>query len=404
MNLKAMRAAALKAAQDIVAKAKAEDRDLTAEEITEVEAKTAEVKGIDEKIAVQAKSDALIEAIGGMAPNEKHENGDVAAKSLGEHFVKHAGKRLAQLKSGRGTIAAPEFVKAATDTQVTEGPNGPVGVLLTQVDRTVVQEYRRPTITDLFGQGTTDSQAITYFVEAAREGNFATVAEAGTYAQLHYGNPTARTDAVSKIGGFIKLSDEMIDDLSFLVSEINGRLLYDLSLIEEGQVLSGNGTGQNLQGLLNRSGIQTEAAATKADLAEAIFRAKTKVVNATGLTADALVINPVDYQELRLSKDDNGQYYGGGFFTGQYGSGASLAMPDVWDLRTVVTPAVAVGKPVVGAFNTAATVYHKGGVRVESTNTNDDDFTNGLVTIRADKRLALAVRKPAAFVKLSVTP
>ena len=49
----------------------------------------------------------------------------------------------------------------------------------------------------------------------------------------------------------------MLEDLDFVVSEINQRLLYDLAMVEESQILNGNGTGSNLLGLLNRSGIQS---------------------------------------------------------------------------------------------------------------------------------------------------
>ena len=155
--------------------------------------------------------------------------------------------------------------------------------------------------------------------------------------------------------------------------------------------------------LLNRSGIQTETVSAAGDEADALFRAITKVSTATGLTADGILISPADYQKLRLSKDSNGQYFGGGFFSGQYGQGGVQEQPPLWGLRTVVSPAVSVGTAVVGAFTQGATVYRKGGVRVESTNSHASDFTSNLVTIRAEERLALAVRKPAAFVKVTLT-
>ena len=56
MNLKAMRAAALKAAQDILDGAKADGRDLTDEETTTVEAKFAEVEELDKKIEAASKA------------------------------------------------------------------------------------------------------------------------------------------------------------------------------------------------------------------------------------------------------------------------------------------------------------------------------------------------------------
>lgn len=407
MNLKEQRAAALKAAQDIVAKAKAESRDLTADEINEVEAKSAEVKGLDEQIQRAEKSASLVQAIGGMAPAERTPSVESveAAKSLGEHFVKHAANRLKEIKGQSGaTASAPEF-KAATDTQVTT--NSVFGPVLTQVDRTIVQAVRpRLVVADLLGQGTISGNAISYFVEGALEGAFTTVAEAGAKPQLHVVDPTAVTDTLKKIAGWTKFSDEMMEDLDFIVSEINNRLLYELAKFEEAQILNGDGTGSNLLGLLNR-GIQTEARGTTASgdtVADTIFRAITKVGTGSGLDADGLVINPSDYQGLRLAKDANGQYYGGGFFNGAYGNGGLSEQPNVWGLRTVITPAIAAGTVLVGAFAQAATLYRKGGVRVESTNSHASDFTSNLVTMRVEERVALAVRRPSGLVKTTITP
>lgn len=398
MNLKNKRAAAAKAAKTAL---EAMQADPSEENVKAAEEAAAVLEEVDARMK---RADASMEAIKSLGDSEEHEDTGGRAqqfKTLGDHFIGHTKNGLHEIRGRRGSVAAPEF-KAATDTQVTGGADGGLGVLLTDVDRSIVQAYRRPTVTGLFGQGSISGQAITYFVEGAREGNFATVAEAGKFEQLHYADPTPVTDALSKIAGFIKLSDEMMEDLDFLVSEINGRLIYDLSLVEETQVLSGDGVGNNLLGLLNRDGVQTTTA-TAETLADEVFKSMTKISNATGLQADALVINPADYEGLRLSKDSNGQYYGGGFFAGQYGVGGVPEQPPVWGLRTVVSPAVEIGAPVVGAFNTAATLYRKGGVAVEASNSNEDDFTSGLVTVRAAERLALAVRRPAAFMKITVS-
>jgi HK97 family phage major capsid protein len=407
VNLKAQRAAALKAAQDIVAKAQAESRALTADEQAEVQAKTAEIADLDAKIKSAADSDALMSRLaslgGGKVEDEKDGDQPQAAKSLGEHFAKSVGAEgLARLKSVRGTSLSTTEFKANTDPQLTPSAFSPV---LTQVDRTVVQGFRRASIADLLGTGTLggNSNAVTYFVEGAAEGNFATVAEGGQKPQLHIADPTSRTDSLKKIAGWWDTSDEMIEDLDFWVSEINNRGLYLLSMVEESQLLNGDGTGTNVLGLLNRSGIQTETQAATGDSAQdAIFRAMTKVQTATGLTADSIVINPADYQALRLSKDSNGQYYGGGFFAGQYGVGGVEFQPPLWGLRTVVSSAVAAKTVVVGALQAASTVYRKGGVRVESTNSDGSKFTKDIVTTRIEERIALAVRVPAAVVKVTL--
>src|SRR5699024_7559504 len=127
-------------------------------------------------------------------------------------------------------------------------------------------------------------------------------------------DPEQRTDALKKIAGFLKIPDEMVEDAQFWVSEINQRGIYLLALAEENQLLNGPGTGATVEGLLNRDGVQTETATSAADNPDALFRAMTKVQTATGLQADGIVINPADYEQLRLNKDGNGQYYGGGYF------------------------------------------------------------------------------------------
>ena len=400
MNLKAQLQAAVNRGQDIIAGAKAAARELTDDEIASLTEINNEVKGLREAIEKAEQTDALIKSFAGDAPvvDPAGDPQTKTAATLGEHFKMTVGNRIAELKQAGTTLVTPEF-KAASDYHSTTGIDSS---LVTTVDRTIVKPYRRPVVSDVFGSGTLSGQAITYFVEGAREGNFTTVGEGTTKPQLHYVNPTPVTDRLKEIAGWIGLTDDMVDDLDFLVSEINGRLLYDLSLVEESQLLNGDGTGNNLLGVLNRSGLQTETSAAVDDNADSLFRAITKIQNVTGLQPDGLLINPADYQALRLAKDGNGQYFGGGFFQGQYGNDGIDWQPPVWGLRTVVTPAVAAGAPLVGAFKQATTVYRKGGVKVESTNSHGEDFINDRIVIRAKERLALAVRVPSAIVKVTL--
>lgn len=416
MDIKAQRADAFARAQELSAKS----AELSEEEITEFENKLAEVKSLDEKIAKIDASSEMFKSLNESATPAENEiavetkNNDRPAGSLGEHFVKHAGERLTQLKGTTGwSVSVPEFIpsKANTDTQVTGGPTGDFADWLVQVDRTIVRAPRqRLVVADLLGSGTLSGNSIRYYVEGAFEGDFATVAEGGQKPQVHVGEPTPEIDALTKIAAWIRFTDETLEDLPFWVSEINNRLLYKLAAFEEAQLLNGDGAGTNLLGLRGR-GIQTlsRQGGTPADatddepIADVLFRAMTAVSTATDLSADALVINPSDYQSLRLAKDGNDQYMGGGFFQGQYGNGVMLENPPVWGLRTVVTPAVSAGTAIVGNFSQGGTVYRKGGVRVESTNSNATDFTSNHVVTRAEERLALAVRQPLAFVEVDLS-
>lgn len=402
-DLSKKRADAVKAARAVIDAAKSDSRDLTPEEQETVEGYMTEVKALD----VQMKGRALVSSVmdlGAVADNEPNEVQPTGgAKTLGEHYAKTIGlEGLRSLKSRSGySVATPEF-KAATDPNDTSGAD--MVPLLTEYDRTIVRGFREaPVVADLLGSGTISGNSISYLVEGAVEGAFTTVAEGAAKPQMHFVNPTAEVDSLTKIAAWWDTTDEMVEDLPFMVSEINTRGLYLLSTVEEQQLLNGGGTGTDLTGILNRSGIQTETQAVAPDTAQdAIFRAMMKVQTATGLVADGIVMHPSNYQDLRLAKDGNDQYYGGGFFTGQYGTGGLAWMPPLWGLRTVVTSAIAADTVLVGAFRQGATVYRKGGIRVESTNSDLGKFTSNLITTRIEERLALAVRVPAAFVDVTL--
>ena len=404
MNWKAKRAAAVKAARDIAAAAMTAGRDLSDDERKSIGAAMEEVSEADRHLKAEAEGAALLERLDGLAvkdvPDGDKGGDETPARTLGDHFVKSVGgDGLARLRrTPGGSVGAPEF-KAATDGHST--PAAFTGSVLQDVDTTLVRGFRRPLVSDLFSTGTISGTSIKYFVEAGVEGGFGTVAPGGQKPQLHVADPTPVVDSVTKIAGWFDTDDEMVEDVPFWVSELNNRGLYLLAVAEEDQLLNGDGTGSNLTGILKRSGVQSITYAA-GKLAEGIFNAITQIQNVTGLSADGVVINPADYQDLRLSKDGNGQYFGGGYFAGQYGQGGISLQPPIWGLSTVVSPAVPVGGPVVASFKQAATIYRKGGVRVDATNSDSGKFTKNVVTTRIEERLALAVRVPAAIAQLKV--
>lgn len=406
MNLKEQLEKLLKEMRAVMDGAKAMGRELTDDEITSLEAKKAEADELRATIERQEKGGALLASLNAAAEQGEESpigSDSVRAKSLGDHAVKIMGSGLKGRRGQRIEVQATEY-KAASDTHVTGGASGGLVAALTTVDTNLVTGARRRlTIEDLLGSETISGSALTYFVEGALEGAPTTVAEDGQKPQIHFANPTPVTEALTKVAAFIKESDEIVEDLPWLASAIDSRLVYQLGLFIEDQILNGNGSGTNLTGLLNRNGVQTETATAAADNADALFRAITKTSTGSGFEADGIVINPADYQALRLQKDSNGQYFGGGFFGGQYGNGAIQEQPPLWGLRTVVTPAIAAGTTLVGAFAQSASVISKGGITVDATNSHDDDFTNNRITIRGERRLALAARRPSGLVKVTLS-
>lgn len=337
----------------------------------DIETKTAELR--------QAEKKASLLGVIGTKDKEDTSMSDVKARSLGENFVNFVkdsdhGKKF--------DLSAPAFVKAATDTQTS--PAGAVD-FATTFDRTVVTAPRTAlVIRDLFGSETISGSTLVYLVEGAIQGAPAVTAEGAEKPQIHFADPTAKTVSLAKIACHIKESDEYIDDYPFLASAINGRLLYELGLVEQNKLVTD---------LLGTSGIQTgsiTAAATYLDVAEEILKAAMDVQDGSGFAADAIALNPADWFKLRTLKLTTNEYFGGGPFGAQN-------IPNLWGIPVCVTTAVAANKFIVGAFKTCGSVVSRNGISVEATNTNEDDFVKNLMTIRAEERLALAVRRPAGF-------
>lgn len=393
MNLMDNLAAEKKAAQSILAKGM---DNITEKEQEELKQHYAEAKKLQERIDLFKEAGEGLDKLAGASKNE-HKG--VEAKTLGDFYVKSLQEKgLSVLATKGGLFSTPEF-KAASDTHA-EGSAG-YAPFLTETDQNGVWPYERPlVIADLFASGTMSGTTIKYPVYGSLEGNATTVAEGGQKPQLHLPDPTWESDSLHEIAAWWKITDDMAEDLPFVVSEINQHAQYNLKLQEEIQLLSGDGTDPNLNGILNRE-IQTKAQAADSD-PDRIFAATTDIATATGFSADAVVINPADYQAIRLSKDSNGQYFGGGFFAGPYGNGGIMQNPPLWGLRTVVTEAMTKGTVLVGAFKAGGTIYRKGGLTVESTNSHENDFTNDKITFRVKERLALQVKYPKAFVKVTL--
>lgn len=345
---------------------------------------TTEIENLKEQIKTAEKAADLLSQIGTEEAEQASE--EAGAKNLGEHFVKTA-KKSGAIKGRRFNVSSSEF-KAATDTQTS--PLG-ASAFATDYDYNVVTGARTALVVrDLFGAETISGGALTYLVEGAMEGTAGVTAEGAAKSQIHFADPTPVTVSLKKITALIKESDEYISDYPFLASAINGRLLYALGLKEQSELVSD---------LLGTSGIQTDStswtgATSASDLADLIFGAQMDVQEQSGFAADAVVMNPATWQTIRLGKDGHDQYYGGGYFAD--GQGKQL-----WGVPVIVTTAVTGSQIIVGAFKTCGSVVSKGGVSVEATNSDTDDFEKNLMTIRAEERLALAVRRPAGFKLIS---
>ena len=346
----------------------------TVEEINEIKAAIDAEKA--RQAAIQEKA-AILDALKG----QKKETGkDAPAKTLGEFAAKNLD--LTAVRSGASKTAGTGFgFKTYTDPQTS---------------------MRDLAIRNLFGAETISGNALKYFILGAKEDNSApapgSVNEAAAKPQFHIVTSSA-TVTLQKIAGWFYETDELLEDNAFLKSAIDNRGLFELDAAINKYLLTT---------LLATSGLGTATYTHGGTVsADDIFKAMMTVKGASNLNADAIIINPADYQRLRLLKDGTGgtvgQYYGGGYFYGPYGNGQTAQQPGLWGLNTVITSDVTAGTVLVGAFKQGASVITKqgGGARVEVVTGDHDDAIYNRVTVVVEERLGLATRIPAAFVKIT---
>ena len=361
-----------------------------------------EIEATEAAIAEAEKKAGLLSMIG-TSRKPDDDTDDKPAKSLGEHFVRHL-KANPIAHGQRFSIAA----KAYNDPLAVGTPASPQvpRALVTDIDRNIVQEVLPETyLRALFGSETISGNALTYFVEGSIESNtgsgqspygFDVVDEGDSKPQVSFADPTLVTVALDKLAAFIKETDEYIEDAPFLASAINGRLLNYLRLREEAYLLAklkAASITADTTSWVNSAGAQA--------IADLIFQKIQKVQADSGFAADAIIMNPKTWEILRLGKyGSTNQYIGGGYFAD--GQGKQLWGVPVYTSSFAAAPVSgsAAGEIFVGAFKACGSVVSKGGTTVEATNTDQDDFIKNRMTIRAEERLALAVRRPAGFVKI----
>ncbi len=405
--------------RDLATKANeiATNGDLTAaEKNTALDQIETDIKGFTDVIGVHERAQRLM--VGGDAAPE--DQGAPAqptqAKSIGEQIVSSNAFSVAVASKGSTRFSASLDVgtKAAAAT-VTEGAgiigdhlNGNAGSLVipNYIPGILPMLFQPLRVAALFAQGATDSPIISYSKETAWNDNSAAVAE-GAIKPLSDASVLRNAVQVGKIANTMKVTDEMVQDVPQMMSFLNQRLVFGVQRQEEAQLISGTGY-PGVLGLLGQTGLAPSIAAATASAnptqaLDAIYQQVTHIRYVQFMEPDACLINPVDWQNIRLAKDKNGQYYAGGPFTGAYGNGGFSNVDSLWGLRMVQTTAAPLGAPIVGDFQQGGQIFRRQGITVEMTNSNEDDFRHNLIMVRAEERLALAIWRPGAFGQVTIT-
>lgn len=395
----------LDSAQEISDRAKAEARNPTEEEGADIRRHMTQATEFQTKIKAILDNEALDESIKSLgnelATEVETQVPPGRGRSLGEAFANSEGYRASlgkdhKVLSGQWTTPDVEVsnrvVFGATTGTILESDQPadslPEAAFLPGVYTPGLRQGPL-TLADLFSQGQTDLPVIPYQIATTRTPptSHGVTEEGAAKKVVHFAFDKA-TLTLEKLTAFLKVSEELYSDYTAIRDYMNSQLPLMVRQDEEYKLST------ELYSTVTVSAIASDIAGDNG------FDAIAAGINAIQQTAfwepDGVFIHPNDFWTLAVSKSTvSGDYYSGG----PYMSPARSP----WGVRTVISLSATEGFPMVGAFRQGGQVWRKGGVIVASTNSNEDDFKNDLIAIRAEQRVGLAIYYPEAFAEIDLS-
>lgn len=371
MNLKEKRTAALDAARKIAEAAKG--RAFTDEERADVERHLADADRLEVDLKAAERDQARMKRLGalrGDAYDPPAAKGSAWARDTADQLFK-------------AMPTGPDGMKSLV--------SGSVGTT-TVLDPAVNAMGTLPTsLLDLLAVQTVEgSNTFGYLRQTTRTNNAAPVADGALKPTSVY----TVTEIDDRFRVIAHLSEptplRFFSDYASLVDFLSSEMVYGHRVKLEQQLVSGNGTGENLTGLLNASGILTVA--YSGSLLTTIRKALTSLQTASGTTPSAVVLSPADAEQFDLLADNTGQFLLGG--PGQ------AAVGSLWSIPRVTSVAVPAGTALIGDFTAASIMQREAGTI--ALDTGGELFTRNQVVMRVEGRYGLALKRPTAFAKVAL--
>jgi HK97 family phage major capsid protein len=261
----------------------------------------------------------------------------------------------------------------------------------------VPSPVRQLRVRDLVNVTTTDSDTVTFAKETTRtdvaaETPYGTDSPEATYVYDQF------PASVKRLTHFTPATKGNLADQGQLRGLIDGRLIYGVGKRADGQMVNGDGAGDNLEGILATATIgsydHTTDGVAGDKVPDALHKALTVVRIALEDEPTAFLLHPTDYEGYALAKGDDGHY-----LTLQ---GPQLTTPaNVWGKPAVINTVVGAGTAIVGEWQQGATLWVRSGVEVAASDSHADFFRKGLVALLAELRAAFAVVQPLAFCEIT---
>ncbi len=306
-------------------------------------------------------------------------------KSLGELFVE--SKAFLEKQGNVGPVSRIDMdTKTLFQTAIAGVGAGWTPQTL-RTGKVVLSAQEQPMVVDLIPKTETTQAAVVYMEETTYTNNAAETAEAGTYGEAALAL-TQKTSPVQKIAVWLPVTDEQLEDVPQVRDYVNNRLMLMLEQRLDTEIVAGNGTAPNLRGLLNVSGIQTQAKGADPQF-DAILKAIVKIRVTGKAIASGILLHPNDFQDMRLARTVEGIYI--------WGSPIEVGPLQMFGLPIVQSTNMTENTGLVADYATYTELSLRRGVEFQITNSHGTFFIEGKQAIRADFRCALVAYRPSAI-------
>ena len=368
-------------------------------EIKNLGGMTAETKeSADKALLAMNTLDTRLKDIEQKMSRQREQDG-AEFKSLGYQVIESDEMKAAMAQGanfrGRVNVEVKNITSASTS-----GTSATTGLVVADRQGYLALPNRQLVVRDLLMPGRTASGSIEYPKELVFTNSAATVAENPGSAKPQSDITWSLVNTpVRTIAHWVKASRQIMMDAPQLQSIIDGRLRYGLGYAEDLQLLLGDGTGTNINGLMTQATAYSAATTGLAETASVtrIDRLRLALLQATLalLPSDGMVLNPVDWAAIELTKDTQNRYI--------FANPTSTIGAVLWGKPVVQSLAMTVNLFLAGAFKTAAQIFDREDANVLVSTEDQDNFVKNMVTVLAEERLALAVYRPQAFIKGNFT-
>lgn len=305
-----------------------------------------------------------------------------APKSLGQAIAESDGLKAFIANGAKGTA------KIEVNNVITSASAG--GLIQPTRDGEIISMRRRaPRIRSLLNQGRMTSSSIEFARQTLRTNNAGVVGENTLKPESNYA--WAKADAIARtIAHWVPISRNTLDDAAALQTELDSELRYGLDIAEDEELLNGDGTGEHLSGLRANASAYVAPFAIDDETPIDTLRLALLQLELADYAGDGFILNPMEWARIELTKNTVGSYV--------FANVLQLAGPVLWGRSVVPTTAMDAGDFMAGEFGVAATIYDRMDAEVLFSTEDRDNFVKNMITARAEKRLAFAVKRPAALV------